>query len=197
MTARGDKSKSALRQCLQRLEGLVETLDRIDDADARTAAQALLETMLDLHGLALARILTLCHGARDEGALMAGLIEDDYVAAVMLLHGLHPVDPETRLRNKLAEMRSHWGARGVRADIVDVDRSSARVRVMRTNDETLPDIELLKQELEDSLTEAAPDLDEIAIEWPAAFSALTRSTGQIALADLLDRGGDQHDGPRA
>jgi hypothetical protein len=176
---------------------LVETLDSNGDTDARAAARALLETTLDLHGLALARIMSICHGCKDCDVLMSRLVDDEYIAAVLLLHGLHPEDAEVRLRSKIASMRPHWGVRGFRVDVINVDRTSARVRVSRSNDNDFQDVEALRPELEEALTEAAPDLDEIVIEWPGDFSALTHITKQKALANSLDIGADQHERPSA
>ena len=155
---------NALGQCLARLETLIETLDRLDDVNARSVARELLDATLDLHGLALARVMTICNGAENGDVVLRDLLADEYVAAVTLLHGLHPEDAEARLRNKVAAMRPHWGVRGFRVDVIEVDRTTARVRMVFSNDNSRAIREDLAREVEQALTEAAPDLESIIVE---------------------------------
>lgn len=158
----GDGRPRALGQCLHRLETLIQTLDDIDDPKARSVARELLDATLDLHGLALARLITIGQGGADGAALIGRFAADDYVAAVMLLHGLHPEEAEVRLRKKIAAMRPHWGVRGFRVDLLDVNSTSARARLCwAEGGHRQPAV---RREIEEALTEAAPDLDRILVE---------------------------------
>ncbi|ATQ69754.1 MULTISPECIES: hypothetical protein [Methylosinus] len=156
----------ALADCLGRMERLIETLDETRDAQARALARALLDACLDLHGLALARMLTLASGAED-GRLLAAFAADHYVASALLLHGLHPDEPETRLRRAISGLREKWGAT---IELIDVSRAIARVSVRLPEDQE--DRADARREIERSLTEAAPDLDRIVIEERATARSL-------------------------
>ncbi len=155
---------SALGPCLQRLEALIETLRDINDERARSIARELLEASMDLHGLALARLITIAQSGADGATLVGRFAADDYVAAVMLLHGLHPEEAEVRLRKKIAALRPHWGVRGFRVDLLAVDSTSARARVHWAEGGDPSRRPAARREIEAALTEAAPDLDRIIVE---------------------------------
>ncbi len=164
MTHVDETRASALRQCVGRMETSIEALESIGDPNARGLARDLLEAALDLHAIALAKVLTICQEAVNGDLVIRDLLADPYVGAVVLLHGLHPQDAETRLRSKLAQMRPHWGVRGFRVELTHVDRTAARVQVTVSDDADRGTNNPLALEIEQVLTEAAPDLDGIMVE---------------------------------
>jgi hypothetical protein len=157
-----DRQSSALGLCLQRIDTAMAALDRMGDAKAGAVAREFVEAVLDLHGLALAKAITVVQGGGDGDALAERLAADDYVAAALLLHGLHPEEPETRLRKKIASMHPHWGVRGFRVELENVAGSAAKARVLWSD--TVLDRFAALREIEEALTDAAPDLDEIMLE---------------------------------
>lgn len=154
----------ALRRCLERIDEARNRLERSSNGEAQAVARELLGAVMDLHGLALARALTLAQSGVAGDDLAQRFVEDDYVAAVMLLHGLHPEDPETRLHKKLSAMRAHWGVRGFRVELLAVKRGAAKAKVHWSNVVTSVERSALLREIEDVLTDVAPDLDLIALE---------------------------------
>jgi len=164
MTHVDETRAGALRQCVGRMETSIEALESIGDPNARGVARDLLEAALDLHAIALAKVLTICQETENGDLLIRRLLADAYVGAVVLLHGLHPQDAEARLRSKLAEMRPHWGVRGFRVELAHVDRTAARVRVAVSDNADRETNKSLALEIEQALTEAAPDLDRITVE---------------------------------
>lgn len=193
MTDSSAAQSSALGSCLARLETLIETLDRLDDVNARAVARELLDATLDLHGLALARIMTICNGAENGDLLLRDLLADNYVAAVALLHGLHPEDAETRLRNKVAAMRPHWGVRGFRVDVIAVDRTAARIRMTFSNDNSRAISQDLAHEVEQALTEAAPDLESITVEGLDEIGGTSEILGKSIPLYSSDVGAGRHE----
>jgi hypothetical protein len=159
----------ALVDCLSRMERLIEALDETRDARARSLARALLDASLDLHGLALARMLTLAASGADGGRLLADFAADEYVAAALLLHGLHPDEPETRLRRAIAALREIGDAE---IELLDVSHAVARVSLHFGEG---ADRAAARREIERALIEAAPDLDRIILE--------DRATAAPTLAD--------------
>lgn len=166
MNGGGDKDASAMRNALRRLEALIEIVDGVRDPTAREAARELLELTLDLHGLALARITAIVANAKHGAELTERLVADANVNAIMLLHGLHPEEPEARLRRTIAAMRPHWGVRGLRVELSRVETKSARVRIYRNDCFDAASDAALRREIEEALVEAAPDLDDIIVEGP-------------------------------
>jgi hypothetical protein len=164
----------ALVDCLRRMERLIEALDETRDARVRSLARALLDASLDLHGLALARMLTLAASSADGGRLLADFAADEYVAAALLLHGLHPDEPETRLRRAIAKLRETNPREIGDAEIELLDVSHAIARVSLHFGEGA-DRAAARREIERALIEAAPDIDRIILE--------DRATAAPTLAD--------------
>jgi hypothetical protein len=152
------------------MERLILALEETD-ARTRAVARELLDASLDLHGLALARLLTVVGRETDGAALVERLARDDYVEAVLLLHGLHPDAPEARLRRRIESAAAQWEARGWRVVLLDVEGVTARLRVEFIDARC--DGIAARREIEAALTEAAPDLDRIAIEEAARDASAT------------------------
>jgi hypothetical protein len=165
---------ATLEKALHRLETLTATLDHVADPNAREAARELLELVLDLHGLALARMTSVVACAENGSALTEALIADPHVRAILLLHGLHPHDAKSRLRQVIERMLPQWDERGFRVDLLSVGTASARVRLYK-NGSAEPTDEL-RQEIEQVLADAAPDLDDIFVEVEVAGSAVAAAS---------------------
>lgn len=152
----GDGDSARLEASLRRIEELADDLDRLADAAAREHARELLERVLDLHGLGLARIITLIARAEGGADLLERLGQDEPVRAVLLLHGLHPEDLETRLRRAIAELRP-----AVVAELTGLSHRQARLRVTGADP-------ALREAIEAALLEQAPDLEAIEIAFVQA-----------------------------
>ncbi len=176
MTNGIQRQTNALGECLSRIEVLIAALDGIDDTDCRSISRDLMDAILSLHGIALAKAIAICQSGDISGFLMRKLLDDEYFAAVTLLHGLHPEDAEVRLRRKVSELRAHLGVRGVRVDLIGVDRTTARVRVSISGEQTHEIYAGLIAEVERALTEAAPDIDRIIVEDFNPYSSQVENT---------------------
>jgi hypothetical protein len=168
MTAAPKKDGTPLHNTLRRIEALTDVLDRVSDRQTREAAHELLGLMLDLHGLALARLMSVVAVAADSAASDA-LIADPYVCAILLLHGLHPRDARTRLDQAIATMQPQWQERGFHIDFLGMSAGTARVRLYKNG--SAEPVDELCREVEAFLCEAAPDLDDILVEIKVAGAA--------------------------
>jgi hypothetical protein len=80
-------------------------IDALIDAEAagRDRAEDLVRVVTDLYGAGLERLLGVLH---DTGTLtdevVAAVVGDELVAALLLVHGLHPYDTITRISGALA-----------------------------------------------------------------------------------------------
>jgi hypothetical protein len=164
--AMDDGDGDALKQSLRRLEELILALNAYPDPAASEPARELVSLVLDLHGIGLARLMAIVAKADREGATLAQLVEDEKVRAMLLLHGLHPDDMETRVRRAVERLRPHLGVHGLRVEVSEIVNGTVRLRVWGADSPGLkaPLLWSLPGEIETAIVEAAPDVEEIAIE---------------------------------
>ena len=85
---------------------------------------------------------------------------------MLLLHGLHPDDLETRVRRAVDRLRPHLGIHGLRLDVVEIASGTVRLRLHGSGAATIkaPLLWTLPGEIEDAVVEAAPDVEKILID---------------------------------
>lgn len=140
---------------VRRIEELVRRVDQIPDPDARATAGELMESILALHGAGMERMMELVSESGPAGdAAIRRFANDSLVASLLVLHGLHPDDIETRVRQVLSKQSLH-------AELVGVFEGVVRVRVppggCHSNGNSA-------QSLETVLRDAVPDAAEIIVE---------------------------------
>jgi Fe-S cluster biogenesis protein NfuA len=153
-----------VRQAARRLEELIAALGSHPDPAAREPARELVALVLDLHALGLARLMTLVASAPGAETLMARLTQDDHVRAMLLLHGLHPDEMETRVRQAVERLRPHLGVHGLRLEVTDVRGGIVRLRLMGVEAAKPSLLWTLPGEIETAIVEAAPDAEQVLIE---------------------------------
>ena len=156
-------SEDGVDQALRRIEELIAALDSIKDPAAREPARALLEVVLDLHGLALARMTATI--AAHEPPLLQRLAADEAIRGVLLLHGLHPEPVEVRIESAVESLRPRFAQFGLGLKLVESNARLARIRVRWIAEPGAHiDAEALRSEIETATVEAAPDLEMLEIE---------------------------------
>jgi len=146
----------------ERLEVLVNEVRSIADAAARDSALELVQAVMELHRESLDRLLEIVAGAETGGALMDAFAHDAAVSRLLLLHDLHPLEMETRVRRALADPALR--ARGARAELIAVRDGVVQLRVEGGGPE-------FGAAVRHAITEAAPDAAEIVIESDAQSTA--------------------------
>lgn len=132
---------------LHRLEGLVREAQRLPDPAARALVADVVQALLDLHGAGLRRLLD--HVA-DPGACAA----DDAVGGLLLLHDLHPLGPEDRVRQAVGQVVPGGGV-----ELLGLDGGIARLRI----DGREPSA-AARRAIEDAVFARAPEVVAVEIE---------------------------------
>ncbi len=151
-----------------RVEKLAAKLQNAGDPEIRAAALDLVQSVIELHGAALQSMIeSLTQTAEGEKALEESL-NDDLVASMLLLHGLHPDDIETRVLRGIEKVRPYLQSHGGDVDLASVRDGIVRL-VLHGSCGSCPSSSItLKNAVEDALFEAAPDIVEIVAENAAA-----------------------------
>jgi hypothetical protein len=81
----------------EQVEKLAAKLDQCGDPEVRAAALELVQSVVELHGAALQRLIDRCVETAEGERVLTAALEDNLVSGMFLLHSLHPDDIETRV----------------------------------------------------------------------------------------------------
>jgi Fe-S cluster biogenesis protein NfuA len=149
----------------RRIDELVAALSALEDTRAREIAQSLLQVVLELHASGLARLAELVEEVEGaDGPLAAKFAQDRQVSALLLLHGLHPVDLQSRVRHAVDGLRAALGAQGVRIELVDASEDAVRVRLAGTLAGKRIEAAALQRDIERAIYEQAPEVVKVEVD---------------------------------
>jgi Fe-S cluster biogenesis protein NfuA len=156
---------AAFRKRVERLEELIRSTERWPDPQARARVREIVQTLLDVHGTGLQKILEHLAGTGAAGqAAIDALGADDLVGSLLVLHGLHPLDLGSRVRQGLDAvgplLRSHDGG----VELLGIRDGVVRLRLHGSCDGCPSSALTLKQAIEDAVYAKAPDVTAIAVE---------------------------------
>jgi len=162
--------EDTLRQRMQRIDELVRQLDSTPDAGAKAQSRELLQSVMDLHGEAIERMLVYLQGAGEAGEkLLDSLASDPVVSSVLLLYGLHPLEFEARVRGAIEKARPALRSYGVDAEFSGAAGGAVRIR-LRGVDSAFT-ARTVKAAVEDELYAAAPDATSLVLLGLENFAA--------------------------
>lgn len=147
-------------QRIGKIEGLVRELESISDPALRRIANDLVQSLMELHGAGIERLLEIVSTARsDTGAVMIeSLANDPLVSSLLVLYDLHPDDFETRIRRGLDKVQPELQRRGARIELVSAMEGLIRLRIIGAGTQNLEPL------VREALFETAPDAVKIEID---------------------------------
>ena len=165
-----------------RIDGLVRRLDSSPDPALRGTARELVQSLMELHGAGLERILEIVSSTGgDAGAvLIKSLAHDELVSSLLVLYGLHPEDFETRVRRGLDKLRPFLRSRGAAVDVTQIVGDQVRLKIEG------PRSAELQEAVREALLETAPDAADIVIEGGVDWAT---SSGFVPLTSLRNPNG--------
>jgi Fe-S cluster biogenesis protein NfuA/nitrite reductase/ring-hydroxylating ferredoxin subunit len=161
----------AARELVGQVEGLLEQLEAMPDRVAREQANETVVALLDLYGAALERIVEEVAAVDSEGRAAATLAEDELVAHVLLLHGLHPLPLETRVQEALDGVRPYLASHGGDVELRGVEDGIVQLALQGSCSGCPSATVTLKLAIEDAIQKVAPDVVEIVAEGVAVEPA--------------------------
>jgi Fe-S cluster biogenesis protein NfuA/nitrite reductase/ring-hydroxylating ferredoxin subunit len=150
-----------LQERVARMEMLLGEIEALDDPNARSKAAEVVQVLLELYGEGLARMMeTVAGGVEGEQAFEA-FADDELVSHLLLLHGLHPLDLETRVVKALEEVRPYLKSHGGNVEFLGVEDGVARLRMQGSCSGCPSSTMTLKLAIEEAIHKTAPDLEGI------------------------------------
>jgi Fe-S cluster biogenesis protein NfuA/nitrite reductase/ring-hydroxylating ferredoxin subunit len=153
-----------LRERVARVETLLEEIESLSDPNARAKAAEMAQVLLELYGEGLARMMEVIAQGEESERTFGAFAEDELISHLLLLHGLHPVDVETRILQALEEVRPYLRSHGGNVELLGVEGGVARLRMQGSCDGCPSSAVTLKLAIEEAVQKAAPELERIEAE---------------------------------
>jgi Fe-S cluster biogenesis protein NfuA/nitrite reductase/ring-hydroxylating ferredoxin subunit len=162
---KGDQQK--LRDLSERIEPLLEEVRSMASPPVWERVEEIVRSVVQLYGEGLKRIdeIAAADGAAGE-RLRSQLAGDDLVSSLLILHGLHPKDFETRVHEALERVRPYLGSHGGDVEIteLDADLGLVRLRMKGSCDGCPSSLLTVKLAVEGAIRESAPEALKIEVE---------------------------------
>jgi len=184
----------AARERVARVDALLQDLEGAIGAVPVDTAIELAQALLDLYGEGLARIVGHIADSDHDGALARALASDELVSHLLLLHGLHPVPLDTRVREALAEVRPYLESHGGDVELLGIEDGVVRLAMRGSCDGCASSTMTLKLAIEEAIQRAAPDVEEIVAKGAVEAAPPAPALLQIELSDGLRAAPPQTDG---
>lgn len=146
-----------LQRRLELIERGVHELEATADPGLRATMQQLMESILELHGRSLERLLEIIHASGVAGPpIIDQLGRDPLVGHLLLLHSLHPLSLEARVLDALEKVRPSLRVKHADVELLSIVDGAVRVRLLGGPEQ--------KAAVERAILDAAPDVTGIEAE---------------------------------
>jgi Fe-S cluster biogenesis protein NfuA len=170
------------RERIQQMAELAADLEKISDDKIRASAKELVHLLMELHGAGLERIMETVFAEGELGAPMIDkLSREPLVSSLLVLHGLHPDDFETRVTNAVETLRPRLRKQNVEVELLEASEATVRVRVTPAAHSCGSTTSTLRTSVEEAVYEAAPEVGSLVIEGLEEKSA----SGFVSLDTLV------------
>jgi Fe-S cluster biogenesis protein NfuA/nitrite reductase/ring-hydroxylating ferredoxin subunit len=160
---------AAPEELVLRIQDLQERLEATGDAATREVADALVASVIQMYGAGLERIVELLAAAGHAGTEIAqSLSDDDLVATLLLIHDLHPVPLEDRVRAALDSVRPYMESHGGNVELLSLHDGVATIHLRGSCSDCSASSVTLELAIKQALEEAAPDLEALEVLGVAA-----------------------------
>lgn len=141
---------------------MVNTIQASDDPRARASAIELIQSLMELHSAGLERMMEIAF--ERDAEIIDRFAEDELAASLLLLHGLHPLDIETRVAQALEKVRPLLRSHGGDVELLSVKDAVVRLRLQGSCNGCASSAMTLKSAIEEAIYEAAPDIAGLEVE---------------------------------
>lgn len=148
----------------ERIEELVSRIENAGDPAIRAVAQELLQAVIELHGVALDRILNTVAELPEGEVALAQIASDELVSNVLSLHGIHPVAIESRVAAALEKTQPYIKSHGGNIELESVEDGVVHLRMQGACGSCSSSSETLKNTVESAIYDAAPEVATVVAE---------------------------------
>jgi Fe-S cluster biogenesis protein NfuA len=150
---------------LRRLDSLLQDVERLTDPSARAQVRMIVQALLELHGLGLNNLLGHLSAAGPSGeAILDACVRDEVIGGLLLLHGLHPVDLESRVLQALEQVRPALQSHGGDVKLLEVADGVVRLQLQGNCHGCPSSSATMSQTIEQAILGLAPDATALLVE---------------------------------
>jgi Fe-S cluster biogenesis protein NfuA/nitrite reductase/ring-hydroxylating ferredoxin subunit len=169
----------------RRIQEIVEQIDAMPNPAARALMRECMESVLSFYGDGLERILTLVKRSGIGGQkVFDNLIHDKLVSSLLLIHGLHPTDLATRLREALDKVRPYMESHGGNVELLSLQNDFARLRLQGSCKTCPSSAVTLELAVRQAIEEACPDLAGFEVEGATAADTARQSYSRAEWVEI-------------
>jgi hypothetical protein len=139
-----------------RVEELLAELESASDPTVHERAEALVSLLVELYGAGLERILALVGREPSGEGIVRRLAQDDLLASLFVLHGIHPVPVEDRVHEALQGVRPQLG--GTRVALIGIDHDGVAHCEVSTGGCGSAPLDVAQATVEKAILDAAPEI---------------------------------------
>jgi Fe-S cluster biogenesis protein NfuA len=163
---------------LQHLDTLLQEAERLADPAARGRLREIVQAILDLHGVGLERLLEHVAQAEEAGrGIFDACAKDDVVGGMLLLHGLHPLDVDERVRQALDSVRPYLRTHGGNVELIEVRDGVVRLRLEGSCHQCPSSSVTMQQTIEEAVYGRAPEVTVVEVEGMTEDSSCPHPNG--------------------
>jgi Fe-S cluster biogenesis protein NfuA len=149
----------------EKVEQLVQRANALPDADARATALELLQSLMDLHGAVLSRLVEVLATSGEAGRVsLAKLGSDPLVCGLLVLYGVHPVALEERVTRAVEKARQQLRKQGGSVALIGIANLVVRVKIQSSGHGCNSSADALKVTVDQAILEAAPEVVEVVAD---------------------------------
>src|ERR1700716_3828309 len=157
---------SNVRQVGDRIEVLLGDLRSMASPEVGGKVEEVIGLLVELYGAGLERILEVVNEDADTaGPLLKRFTDDKFIESLLVLHGIHPVDVDTRIEAALDQARPYLGSppRGG-AELGGADDGGGHLKLGGSCHGCPSSTVTVKLTLEQAIAEAAPEVIRVQVE---------------------------------
>ena len=164
LTRGGTMAQQELAECVERIDVLLNKIEALPDDALRQDVQEIVHCLLDYHGAAVARLSCLAReSVNDPSVLSAHLAGDELASSLLVLHGLHPDDLESRVHKALENVRPFLKSHGGNVELANLTDDVVHLRLEGSCHGCPSSAATLKSRIEQAIYEVAPEVRAIEV----------------------------------
>lgn len=142
----------------------VEQVNAIVDETARAIALDLMQSLMDLHGTAIARMVELLNSSDAGRTALEKLGSDPLVCGLLVLYGVHPSSLEERVKTAIERLGLQLQKQSASAEFIGINDAVVRVKIESTGQGRGASVDSIRQTVEEAIRELAPEVVEVIAE---------------------------------